>query len=116
MKDYYNPKRSKGPILKEGGKVYLLRRNIRLKRPYEKLDFKKYGPYKIEKKFLDLVYKLRLPKGSYRHLVFHVSLLKLVPINIPLQSIAKWDKSDEFKVEEILDLKQSDERIKYLVK
>ena len=41
MKDYYDPKRSKGPILEEEGKVYLLRRNIRLKRPYEKLDFKK---------------------------------------------------------------------------
>ena len=64
MKDYYNPKRSKGPILEEGGKVYLLRQNIRSKRPYEKLDFKKYGPYKIEKKFSDLVYKLKLPKGS----------------------------------------------------
>jgi len=89
MKDYYNPKRSKGPILEEGGKVYLLRQNIRLKRPYEKLDFKKYGPYKIEKKFLDLVYKLKLPKGSYRYLVFYISLLELAPINIPLQSIAE---------------------------
>ena len=84
MKDYYDPKRSKGLILEEGGKVYLLRRNIRLKRPYEKLDFKKYGPYKIEKKFSDLVYKLKLLKGSRRHLVFYISLLKLVLANIPL--------------------------------
>ena len=89
MKDYYDLKRLKGPILEEGGKVYLLRRNIRLKRPYEKLDFKKYGPYKIEKKLLDLVYKLKLPKGSCRHLVFYISLLKLIPINIPLQSITE---------------------------
>ena len=65
MKDYYDLKRLKGLILKEGGKVYLLRRNIRLKRPYEKLDFKKYGLYKIEKKLLDLVYRLKLLKGSY---------------------------------------------------
>ena len=84
MKDYYDPKRSKGPILEEEGKVYLLRQNIRLKRPYEKLDFKKYSPYKIEKNFLDLVYKLKLSKGSYRHLVFYISLLKLAPTNIPL--------------------------------
>ena len=84
MKDYYNLKRSKGPILEEGGKVYLLWRNIRSKRPYEKLDFKKYGPYKIKKKFLDLVYKLKLPKESRRHLVFHISLLELAPKNIPL--------------------------------
>jgi len=84
MKDYYNSKRSKGLILEEGGKVYLLRRNIRSKRPYEKLDFKKYSPYRIKKKFSDLVYKLKLSKGSYRHLVFHISLLKLTLVNIPL--------------------------------
>ena len=84
MKDYYDPKKSKGPILEEGGKVYLLWRNIYLKRPYEKLDFKKYGPYKIEKKFLDLVYKLKLPKGSRRYLVFYISLLELAARNIPL--------------------------------
>ena len=84
MKDYYNLKRSKGPILEEGGKVYLLRRNIRLKRPYKKLDFKKYSLYRIKKKFLDLVYKLKLPKGSYWHLVFHISLLELALANIPL--------------------------------
>jgi len=84
MKDYYDPKRLKGLILEEEGKVYLLRRNTRSKRPYEKLDFKKYGSYKIEKKFLDLVYKLKLPKGSYRYLVFYISLLKLIPTNIPL--------------------------------
>ena len=65
IKDYYNLKRSKGPILEEGGKVYLLWWNIRSKRPYEKLDFKKYSPYRIKKKFLDLVYKLKLPKGSH---------------------------------------------------
>jgi len=65
MKDYYDPKRSKGLILEEGDKVYLLWRNIRLKRPYEKLDFKKYSPYWIKKKFSDLVYKLKLLKGSY---------------------------------------------------
>ena len=80
------------------------------------MDFKKYSPYKIEKKFLDLVYKLKLPKGSYRHLVFYISLLELVLANVPLQSMTEWDENDEFEVEEILDSKQLDDRIKYLVK
>ena len=96
--------------------MYLLRRNIRSKRPCEKLDFKKYGPYQIEKKLSDLVYKLKLPKGSRRHPVFHISLLEPVPPNVPLQSVAEWDETDEFEVEEILDSKQSDKGIKYLVK
>ena len=44
MKKYYNLKRSKGPTLKKGDRVYLFRgnikgkRNIKSKRPYDKLD------------------------------------------------------------------------------
>ena len=49
MKRYYDPKRSKGPTFKVGEKVYLTRRNIKTRRPSEKLDFKKTGPYRIEK-------------------------------------------------------------------
>ena len=61
MKKYYNPKRSKGPTLKEGDKVYLFRsnvkgrRNIKSKRPYDKLDFRKLGAYLIEREvYLDV--------------------------------------------------------------
>ena len=55
MKKYYNPKRSKGLTLKEGDRVYLFRgnvkgkRNIKSKRPYDKLDFRKLGAYLIER-------------------------------------------------------------------
>ena len=55
MKKYYNPKQSKGLTLKKGDRVYLFRgnikgkRNIKSKRPYDKLDFGKLGAYLIEK-------------------------------------------------------------------
>ena len=55
---YYNQKYSIGPELKEGDKVYLLRKNIRIKRPSDKLDHKKLGLFKIEKKIGSINYRL----------------------------------------------------------
>ena len=61
MKKYYNPKRSKGLTLKKGDKVYLFygnvkgKRNIKSKRPYDKLDFGKLRAYLIEREvYLDV--------------------------------------------------------------
>ena len=42
---YHNKKRDRGPTLKEGDKVYLLRHNIKTKRPSNKLDHTKLGPF-----------------------------------------------------------------------
>ena len=42
---YYNRKRSVESDLKEGEPVYLIRRNIKTKRPVSKLDFIKLGPF-----------------------------------------------------------------------
>ena len=47
---YYNAHHGKEPNLKKGDRVYLLRRNIATKRPNEKLDFKKLGPFTILEK------------------------------------------------------------------
>ena len=46
---YYNSKRSVGVTLKEGDKVYLLRKNIVTKRLSYKLDYKKLGLFRIIK-------------------------------------------------------------------
>jgi hypothetical protein len=47
---YANKKRSVGPPLERGDKVYLLRKHIKTKRPSAKLDFKKLGPFEIPEK------------------------------------------------------------------
>ena len=47
MAHYANKNRSSGPILKEGDSVYLTRKNIKTKRPSDKLDWKKLGPFEV---------------------------------------------------------------------
>jgi hypothetical protein len=49
MVRFVNKKRFKGLDLREGGIVYLLRINIKIKRKSNKLDFKKLGSFKIKK-------------------------------------------------------------------
>jgi hypothetical protein len=55
---YTNKKRIIGPLLKEGDKVYLLRKNIKIRRPSNKLDFKKLGLFKILEKIRNINFKL----------------------------------------------------------
>ena len=73
---YYNKKREDAPALKEGDKVYLLRRNIKTTRPSDKLDHVKIGPFRIQEQIGKVNYRLELPKEMRIHPVFHVSLLE----------------------------------------
>jgi hypothetical protein len=68
-----------GPTLKEGDKVYLLRKNIATKRLSDKLDHKKLGPFEIAKIKSLVNYCLKLLKTIKIHPVFYVSLLKPAP-------------------------------------
>src|SRR6266699_1694064 len=52
MAKYYNIKRMKRLSFEEGGKVYLLRKNIIIKRSNDKLNFKKLGLFIIVYKIL----------------------------------------------------------------
>ena len=44
---YYNKSYLEGPWFKRGDKVYLLRRNIKITRPLDKLDYKKIRLFEI---------------------------------------------------------------------
>jgi len=60
MKKYYNAKRSEGPDLKEGGKVWLLHKNFKSWRLSKKLDYIRLGLFTIKAKILEVMYRLNL--------------------------------------------------------
>src|SRR6266566_1448149 len=55
---YYNIKKMKGLSFEKGGKVYLLCKNIIIKRSNDKLNFKKFGRFIIIRKILKNNYEL----------------------------------------------------------
>ena len=79
---FVNKERSKGPDFKERGIAYLLRRNIKIRRLSDKLDFKKLRLFRIEKKLEPVIYKLILPKDIKIYPVFYIVLLEKVPNNV----------------------------------
>ena len=103
---YYDRKHSVGPTLKKGDKVYLLRRNVKTKRPSEGLDHKKLGPFEIREQVGPVNYRLKLPRTMKIHDTFHVSLLTKAPPGsppAPAVDAEPLDAKQDFEVEAILD-------------
>ena len=71
-----NQRRSKGPDFHKEGIVYLNRKNIKTKRPSEKLDYTKLEPFKILEKKGPVIFKLDIPDHIKIHPMFHKSLLE----------------------------------------
>jgi hypothetical protein len=116
---YYNTKYSMELILKKGDKVYLLRRNINMKRPNDKLDHKKLGPFKIVEVVGPVNYRLELPKTINIYPIFHISLLEPILLGIPnmlYTEIELVNPNTEYEVEEILDQKYIRGNLYYLIK
>ncbi|KAI5888428.1 uncharacterized protein SCHCODRAFT_02513229, partial [Schizophyllum commune H4-8] len=94
--------------------VMLDLRNIKTKRPTKKLDYKRLGPFTVEKKVGSHAYRLKLPKTMSRiHPVFHVSLLHEIPADTfarrPPEKAPPVEIDEEgyeqYEVREILDCK-----------
>jgi hypothetical protein len=78
-----------------------------VRRPYPKLSFKYFGPYKVLAKYVSVAYKLEMPSTSEVHSVFHVSQLKSyipdhTPVFTELPTQLQLDIAD-LEPEEILD-------------
>jgi hypothetical protein len=108
MAIYYDRKHGSTPDLKKGEKVWLLRRNIKTKRPSQKLDHQKLRPFVIEEKLGPVNYQLQLPKSMSKiHLVFHISLLEPAPKHALITENMEIDDNteQEYKVKQILNHK-----------
>jgi len=118
-----NKKQLLDPALELCDKVWLWRKNIRTKRPSNKLDHKQISPYTILAKVESRAYKLDLPATVKLHPVFHISLLKPTA---SMESIPRHHQSpppptiiqeqQEWEVEKILNSRRPRNQIQYQVK
>jgi hypothetical protein len=94
--------------------MYLLTKNLRIRKKSKKLDHVKVESFFIKAVKGSINYELDLPKDVRVFLVFHISLLKSVDPSTPIQETFhyKSQKKNRFKVERIL--KKKDQQ--YLVK
>jgi hypothetical protein len=83
---YYNKSKLEGPRFREKDLVYLLRRNIKTIRLSDKLDHKKFGPFKIKRNIKDISYKFYLLLTIRIYLIFYIFLLELADPDTPIRS------------------------------
>ncbi len=102
------------PQLKKGNKVYLLTKNLKIRKKSKKLDHVKVESFFIKEVKGSINYELDLPKDAKVFLVFHISLLEPADPNTPIQGTFHYHPQEEnrFEVERILEKKGQ----QYLVK
>jgi hypothetical protein len=124
MARYYNQRRVPAPEYKPGDKVYLDASDICTTRPSKKLSHRHLGPFTVERKVGNSAYRLRLPVSMKRfHPVFNVIKLTPAPADpIPGRQVPPplfpeiVDGEEEWVVEEILDTKMMNRKLRYLIK
>jgi hypothetical protein len=88
---YANKSRLEGSYLQKRDLIYLLRRNIKIIRPNDKLDLKKVGLFKIKRNIRDISFELKFLLTIKIYLIFHLSLLEPAHSNISKSLIPELD-------------------------
>jgi len=93
--------------LKKRDKVYLLTKNLKIRKKSKKLNHVKIEPFFIKEVKGSVNYELDLFKDAKVFLVFHISLLKSVDLSTPIQETFHYysQKKNRFEVEKILEKK-----------
>jgi hypothetical protein len=87
MAMYYNKSKLEGSRFRERNLIYLLRRNIKIIKFSDKLDHKKFGPFKVKRNIKNISYKLHLLFTIRIYLIFHISLLELADPDTPIKPV-----------------------------
>jgi hypothetical protein len=111
---YQNKKRKMAPQLKKKNKMYLLTKNLKIRKKSKKLDHVKVEPFFIKAVKESVNYELDLSKDARVFLVFYISLLESVDPSTSIQETFHYYPQEEnrFEVERILEKKGQ----RYLVK
>jgi hypothetical protein len=123
MARWYDKHHLKAPEFKPGDEVMLDCRNVQTKRPMNKLDHKKMGPFKVTKAVGRRAYQIELPPQMRIHRVFYVSLLE--PYKSPAdpqrrvepQEVEEIDGEVNWVVREVADSRENRQKkiVLYLV-
>jgi hypothetical protein len=106
---YANKSRLERPHLRENDLIYLLRRNIKIIRPSDKLDSRKIGPFKVKRNIRDISFELKLPPTIRIYPVFHISLLEPAHPDTPEKPAPELDPEIQklvYNVESILAVRK----------
>jgi len=100
--------------LKEKNRMYLLTKNLKIRKKSKKLDHVKIESFFIKAIKESINYELDLSKNVKVFLVFHISLLKSVDSNTPIQKTFhyKAQKKSQYEVKKILEQQNQN----YLIK
>ncbi len=113
--------RKQNPNISIGDKVWLLRCNLKTRRPSDKLDYCRLRPFRVSKQVNEVTYRLDLPSSMKIHPVFHVSLLEpyresTIPGRLPTAPPPiEINGEEEFEVSKIIDSRINRRRLEYLV-
>jgi len=104
---YQNKRRKMAPQLKKRNKIYLLTKNLKIRKKSKKLDHVKIELFFIKEVKKLVSYELDLSKNAKVFLVFYISLLKLVDLSTFIQEIFHYysQKKNRFEIERILEKK-----------
>jgi hypothetical protein len=80
---YANKSRLEKSRFQRENLIYLLRRNIKIIKPSDKLDSKKIGPFKIKRNIRDISFEFKLSLIIKIYLIFHILLLESAHPDIP---------------------------------
>jgi hypothetical protein len=116
---YANKSKFGKPRLREKDLIYLLRRNIKITRPSDKLNLKKIGPFKIKRNIRDISFELKLLPAIRIYPVFHILLLEPAYPDIPKSPAPELDPKIQklvYNIESILAVRKRRNKLQWLVK
>jgi hypothetical protein len=106
---YANKSKLGEPRFREGNLIYLLRRNIKIIRPSDKLDLKKIGLFKVKRNIRDISFEFKLFLTMRIYSVFHISLLEPAYLDIsegPVPELNPEIQKLVYNVESILAVRR----------